>query len=124
MAKRRTASVSVHNLDRLPDEYLSEDGERREDRRKRRLSMKHEMRNVVHFQPVRQNADALSVTVGVRDDDDAVIPCYQVLRQVVNMELHPSRLGVEEVRHQGNVIVFPLSTLAVIHASSGPSPSS
>jgi hypothetical protein len=44
------------------------------------------------------------------NDDNTMVSIYQVLRKMVDMKFHSAGLGVEEVRHKGNVIALSHDT--------------
>ena len=50
--------MTVHNLDLLTDEYLSQQRKRAEDRRKSRASIDDPVREVIDFDAVREVSDA------------------------------------------------------------------
>lgn len=64
--------MTMNNLNLLPDENVSQNREEGKHGGKSSLAIDDEKRNMVHFESVCEVSHALSVVVGVCNDDDLV----------------------------------------------------
>lgn len=72
MTKARQTSMTMNNLDLLPDDYVSENREEREDCRHCSLPIDDHEGNIVDFETIRQVSNTSAITIRMSDNDDFV----------------------------------------------------
>lgn len=78
VAQATQAAMSMHNLNALPDENVSENREEGKDGGKGSLAINYKKRHVVHLEPVGEISNPLSVVVRMRNNDDLVSSVYKL----------------------------------------------
>ncbi len=72
MTKAAEASMTVNNLNPLPQDNVAKDWKERKDRRHRRFSVDDEEWNMVDLEAIGQITDTSATFVGVCNNDDLV----------------------------------------------------
>ena len=116
--------MSVHDVDALAQQNVSEEGNGREYRREDTPIVEDEEGQVVDFETVAQPPDAAPLVICVCEHDNAMSKRDQTLAQVVDVCLHATRVRTEEVGDKTSMRLHcrllysmpPLTRLSVIES--------
>lgn len=94
----------MYELDSLADEDVTEERKPEEEHGKRARTVEGQHREIVDLESIGHVPDALSIIVGVRQDDDLVPLLYKALGNEVNVGFNAASVWKEEVTHHCNTI--------------------
>jgi len=104
MAQAAQASVTMHDLNLLPNDNIPEYGEEGEDRGEGRGAIHDEERHMVDFEAIREIADTGAPIVRVSNDYHLVSTVDELGGELVDVALDAAGLGKEEVADQGYIV--------------------
>ena len=96
--------MSMNNLDLFPNDNVSEDGEKGEDRREGRCAVDDKEWNMVDFETIREVSNAGSSIVGVCNHYDFVSAIDEFGGKLVNVAFDASGCREKVVADHSNVV--------------------
>lgn len=96
--------MAMHNLYPLSNDDIAEEREEGEDGREGRGAVDDSKGDMEDLDTICQVSDALSVVIGVSDDNNLVSSVDELGCELVDVAFDSARLGVEEIAHHGDVV--------------------
>lgn len=104
MAEIAKTAMSMHYLDLLSNDDVTEHWEEREDGREGRRAVDYKEWYIVYFDPISEISYAGSILVRMGDDDNFVTAINELRRELVDVTFDSPRLGKEEIADHSNVV--------------------
>lgn len=96
--------MTMHNLYSLSNDDVAEEGEEREDGGESRGAVDDGKGDMEDLDAICQVSDALSIVIGVSDDDNLVSSVDELRCKLVDVTFDSSGLGVEEIADHGDIV--------------------